>query len=167
MKLKMVLACVCLSTSLMLSGCSNTKQTTTAETKSVQTEEKSVSDEEASKDIFAMDTYMTVTAYGDQAQEAVDEAEKEIQRLDELLSTGNEESEIAKLNQTGSATLSEDAGYLVERALELNKETDGAFDIAIYPIMEAWGFPTQNYQVPTEGYIKITDAAYRCVKDYI
>lgn len=163
MKLKMVLACVCLSTSLMLSGCSNTKQTTTAETKSVQTEEKSVSDEEASKDIFAMDTYMTVTAYGDQAQEAVDEAEKEIQRLDELLSTGNEESEIAKLNQTGSATLSEDAGYLVERALELNKETDGAFDIAIYPIMEAWGFPTQNYQVPTEDTLKslmqLTDAS--------
>lgn len=41
-------------------------------------------------------------------------------------------------------------GYLVERALELNEETDGAFDIAIYPVMEAWGFPTQNYQVPSE-----------------
>lgn len=31
----------------------------------------------------------------------------------------------------------------MKRALELNKETDGAFDIAIYPVMEAWGFPTQ------------------------
>ena len=59
--------------------------------------------------------------------------------------------------------MSEDAGYLVERALELNKETDGAFDIAIYPVMEAWGFPTQNYQVPTadtlESLLKLADAS--------
>ena len=163
MKLKAVMACVCLSVSLLLGGCNNIKQDTTTETKNTQTEEKAESNEEASKDIFAMDTYMTVTAYGAKAQEAVDEAEAEIQRLDELLSTGNEESEIAQLNQNKSATLSEDAGYLVERALELNKETDGAFDIAIYPVMEAWGFPTQNYQVPTadtlESLLKLADAS--------
>ncbi len=163
MKLKAVMACVCLSVSLLLGGCNNIKQDTTTETKNTQTEEKAESNEEASKDIFAMDTYMTVTAYGAKAQEAVDEAEAEIQRLDELLSTGNEESEIAQLNQNKNATLSEDAGYLVERALELNKETDGAFDIAIYPVMEAWGFPTQNYQVPTadtlESLLKLADAS--------
>ena len=163
MKLKAVMACVCLSVSLLLGGCNNIKQDTTTETKNTQTEEKAESNEEASKDIFAMDTYMTVTAYGAKAQEAVDEAEAEIQRLDELLSTGNEESEIAQLNQNKNATLSEDEGYLVERALELNKETDGAFDIAIYPVMEAWGFPTQNYQVPTadtlESLLKLADAS--------
>lgn len=163
MKLKAVMACVCLSVSLLLGGCNNIKQDATTETKNTQTEEKAESNEESSKDIFAMDTYMTVTAYGAKAQEAVDEAEAEIQRLDELLSTGNEESEIAQLNQNKSATLSEDAGYLVECALELNKETDGAFDIAIYPVMEAWGFPTQNYQVPTadtlESLLKLADAS--------
>ena len=163
MKLKAVMACVCLSVSLLLGGCNNIKQDATTETKNTQTEEKAESNEESSKDIFAMDTYMTVTAYGAKAQEAVDEAEAEIQRLDELLSTGNEESEIAQLNQNKSAILSEDAGYLVERALELNKETDGAFDIAIYPVMEAWGFPTQNYQVPTadtlESLLKLADAS--------
>ncbi len=163
MKLKAVMACVCLSVSLLLGGCNNIKQDTTTETKNTQTEEKAESNEEASKDIFAMDTYMTVTAYGAKAQEVVDEAEAEIQRLDELLSTGNEESEIAQLNQNKNATLSEDAGYLVERALELNKETDGAFDIAIYPVMEEWGFPTQNYQVPTadtlESLLKLADAS--------
>ena len=153
MKRKIVMACVCLSASLLTGGCNNTKQDTTTESSHTEEQTESdedVSDEEASKDIFAMDTYMTVTAYGEQAQEAVDEAGAEIERIDNLLSTGNEESEIAKLNQSGSATLSEDAGYLVERALELNEETDGAFDIAIYPVMEAWGFPTQNYQVPSE-----------------
>ena len=44
---------------------------------------------------------MTVTAYGEHASEAVDKAETEIKRLDEMLSTGNENSEVYKLNQTG------------------------------------------------------------------
>ena len=154
MKIKSVIACVCLSLLMVTVGCGQTAQGTaeqdtaqTQETATTQTEEQI---EEAARDIFAMDTYMSVTAYGEGADAAVDAAQAEIERLDALLSTGNEDSEIAKLNVSGTAELSEDAGYLVERALELNEETDGAFDIAIYPVMEAWGFPTQNYQVPSE-----------------
>ena len=155
MKLKNILITVCLSASVFVSGCTQKSQDTTKSKKSESTVTseastgQSSSDTEASKDIFAMDTYMTVTAYGEKAQEAVDAAEAEIERLDALLSTGNADSEIAKLNEAKNATLSEDGGYLVERALELNKETDGAFDIAIYPVMEAWGFPTQNFRVPS------------------
>ena len=40
-------------------------------------------DTEASRDLFAMDTYMTVTAYGKGATEAVDQAADEISRLDQ------------------------------------------------------------------------------------
>ena len=93
MKRKIVMACVCLSASLLTGGCNNTKQDTTTESSHTEEQTESdedVSDEEASKDIFAMDTYMTVTAYGEQAQEAVDEAGAEIERIDNLLSTGNE-----------------------------------------------------------------------------
>lgn len=155
MKLKNILITVCLSASVFVSGCTQKSQDTTKNKKSESTVtseasiEQSSSDTEASKDIFAMDTYMTVTAYGEKAQDAVDAAEAEIERLDALLSTGNADSEVVKLNEAKNATLSEDGGYLVERALELNKETDGAFDIAIYPVMEAWGFPTQNFRVPS------------------
>lgn len=155
MKLKNILITVCLSASVFVSGCTQKSQDTTKNKKSESTVtseasiEQSSSDTEASKDIFAMDTYMTVTAYGEKAQDAVDAAEAEIERLDALLSTGNADGEVVKLNEAKNATLSEDGGYLVERALELNKETDGAFDIAIYPVMEAWGFPTQNFRVPS------------------
>lgn len=155
MKLKNILITVCLSASVFVSGCTQKSQDTTKNKKSESTVtseasiEQSSSDTEASKDIFAMDTYMTVTAYGEKAQDAVDAAEAEIERLDAFLSTGNADSEVVKLNEAKNATLSEDGGYLVERALELNKETDGAFDIAIYPVMEAWGFPTQNFRVPS------------------
>lgn len=111
-------------------------------------------DAEVSRDLFAMDTYMTLTAYGEHAQEAVDKAAESVEALDALLSTGDENSEIYQLNQKEEATLSEDGGYLVERALELYKKTDGAFDIAIYPVMQAWGFPTQEYHVPDKDTLK-------------
>lgn len=104
----------------------------------------------ASHDLFAMDTYMTVTAYGEYAEEAVGKAEEEILRLDALLSTGEETSEVAELNKAGEGVLSEDAALLLKRSMEFYKDTGGAFNIAVYPVMQAWGFPTGEYQVPAE-----------------
>jgi len=141
----------------------DTTETETAETSDKQTEttENSDNSKESSRDIFAMDTYLTVTAYGEHGEEAVDAAEEEILRLDALLSTGDENSEIAKINSEHGGGLSEDTEYLIDRSLELYKSTDGAFDIAIYPVMEAWGFTTQDYRVPGQeelnGLLKGTD----------
>ena len=39
---------------------------------------------------------------------------------------------------------------LILRSRELYEDTDGAFDITVYPVMEAWGFPTQNFRVPSQ-----------------
>ena len=72
-----------------------------------------------------MDTYMTVTAYGPNAEMAVDQAQQEIERLDALLSTGAETSEVAQINANGGGTLSEDTTYLLERSLDLYDSTNG------------------------------------------
>ena len=104
--------------------------------------------------LFAMDTVMSLTAYGQGAEEAVQKASEEIQRLDALLSTGNEESEIGKLNRTGSGMLSGDVRELVGRSLEMWETTDGAFDIAIYPVMEAWGFTEEEQHIPADGVLE-------------
>ena len=175
MKLKKALL-VCLLPAFVIGGCGKTttdetenttkqesaveetvqdeQETGDTETESEASGEDADKETEASKDLFAMDTYMTLTAYGEHAQEAVDKAAERVEALDALLSTGNEDSEIYQLNQNGEATLSEEGGYLVERALELYKKTDGAFDIAIYPVMQAWGFPTQEYHVPDKDTLK-------------
>lgn len=175
MKLKKTLL-VCLLPAFVISGCGKTttdetenttkqesaveetvqdeQETGDTETESEASGEDADKETEASKDLFAMDTYMTLTAYGEHAQEAVDKAAERVEALDALLSTGNENSEIYQLNQNGEATLSEEGGYLVERALELYKKTEGAFDIAIYPVMQAWGFPTQDYHVPDDDTLK-------------
>lgn len=109
---------------------------------------------ETSREVFAMDTYMTLKAYGADGEEALDEAIEEIQRLDALWSVGNTESEIAKLNQKKTEKVSKETIQLIQCAKKVSKETEGAFDIMIYPLMELWGFPSQNYQVPSEAEIK-------------
>ena len=102
----------------------------------------------ASVQLFAMDTYMTITVYGEDAEEAAEAASAEITRLDALLSAQDEDSEIYALNEAGGGSLSGDTAYLISRALEIADMTDGAFDIAVYPLMVLWGFPTQEYAVP-------------------
>lgn len=102
----------------------------------------------ATKSLFAMDTYMEMTAYGRKSEEAVEASAKEITRLDELLSTGSENSEITMLNHNKTGNVSEDTAYLLKRSLELWKTTGGAFDITIYPVMRAWGFAGGEFRVP-------------------
>lgn len=48
--------------------------------------------------VFAMDTAMVITAYGEEATRAAYAAEEEIYRLDSLLSRTNSASEISILN---------------------------------------------------------------------
>lgn len=120
-------------------------------TKKIYDKENASTSSPITKEVFAMDTYMTLTAYGDRAEEAVSKAVEEIQRIELLVSTGLEDSEIAAINQNGSAQVSEDTLFLIEKSLELYESTEGAFDISIYPVMEEWGFTTGDYQLPEKG----------------
>ena len=138
--LAMVMVCA-----MALTGCAGKKGTS----------ENTASDEEPySRDIFAMDTYMTVSAYGDAGEKAVDAAVKEINRLDALLSTGKASSEVSELNANAGGKLSADTNALMDAALDLYESTDHVFDITIYPVMKLWGFTDQNYKVPSEGDLK-------------
>ena len=116
----------------------------------------------SSRDVFAMDTYMTVTAYGNNCGEAVDEAIDEINRIDDLLSVGDTDSEVYKLNEQGSAIVSQDTKELLKASLDLYEKTNGAYDITIYPLMVKWGFTSGSYKVPdkedVEEILKYVDA---------
>ena len=130
--------CVILAAGMTACG----KKTDSAQSESVSENDK------YSSDIFAMDTYMSLTAYGAKAEDAVTVAIHEIQRLDAMFSVGNTDSDVTTANMQGSATVSDETAYLVEQSLEISRKTDGAFDITIYPVMELWGFTTKNYKVP-------------------
>lgn len=135
----------------LCTGCSSVKQTENSKESVVESAadtENAEQSGEASRDIFAMDTVMNVTAYGTDAEEAVAAAVDEINRLDALFSVGNADSDIARLNMEKTAAVSDETFSLVERSLELYKSTEGALNITIYPLMEAWGFTSGEYCVP-------------------
>lgn len=113
--------------------------------------EKEVSSQ--SSQVFAMDTVMLLTVYGDQAQQGLDQAEQTIQKLEKLWSATDENSEIWALNHSGGnwVELSEDTREILSRGLELCALTDGALDITAYSAVQAWGFPTGVYRVPDEA----------------
>lgn len=125
--------------------------------------ENGIQNKECMRQLFAMDTVMSFTAYGKNSEAAVDAAMKEIQRLDGLLSTGNPSSEVYRVNSEREGTLSEDTIYLYNRAMDIYESTEGVFDITIYPLMELWGFPTKEYRVPSgdelENTLKYVDAS--------
>lgn len=102
------------------------------------------------KQLFAMDTYMDFTAYGENSEKAVDAAIAQVEKLDALLSTGEESSEIFVLNRKGSLEVSADTGAIFFKAQDIYEKTEGLFDYTIYPIMELWGFPSGEYHVASE-----------------
>jgi thiamine biosynthesis lipoprotein len=110
--------------------------------------------------VAAMDTVMTMTVYGDKA--IADRLCDKAAGLDAALSTTDSDSEIARLNRDGAATLGDETAALVERSLALCGELDGAFDISVYPAVRAWGFTTGDYRVPDADELKKLAASIDC-----
>lgn len=119
----------------------------------------------ASASFQAMDTLMTLTVYGGD-KDVCDALQSRIDTLDSTLDATDDNSEIARLNTEKTAALSEDAAALLRDALSLCKQTDGAFDITIYPAVQAWGFVSGDYRVPDQKELtSLTKAIdYRTVK---
>ena len=106
---------------------------------------------EYSNRIYSMDTVVDLTAFGPEAKAAVAAAEAEIYRLETLWSVGYADSDISHINRDGIASVSEETAVLVSDALELYGETGGLFNIAVYPIVDAWGFYSGEHRVPDPG----------------
>lgn len=107
------------------------------------------------RSLFAMNTYMTFTAYGEDAQAALQEAEECIQQVEGLWSVTDKDSEIYQANHSGGqpVTVSEETAEIISFALEMAQRTGGALDPTIYPVLTAWGFTTDSKQVPSQQQI--------------
>ena len=105
----------------------------------------------SSREFFAMDTVMQATAYGSGADDALQAAEEEIYRLEQLFSCQAPEAELARCNRAGEMTVSAETAGLVQTALDLSDKTGGAYDPTLYPLTLAWGFSGGQYRVPDEA----------------
>ena len=110
------------------------------------------SNEPQSKSFFAMDTYMTITAYGENAEIALNQAEERVKELEKLWSVTDENSEIYAINHSNGENVhvSPETAEILDFSLDISKITDGALDCTMYPVLTEWGFTTGNYKIPTD-----------------
>lgn len=113
---------------------------------------ETISEQKYTDTVFAMDTVMDFTIYASADGEAVlQEAQQEVERLDGLLDRGNMDSEVYRINREKTTEISKEVASVLETALSISKETAGAFDPTIAPVVDLWGFYGHDYRVPSDA----------------
>ena len=115
--------------------------------------------ESETRTVYAMDTVMNLTVYGENAAAALESAEKELHTLDEaVLSRTAEGSELYALNASNGETVEcgtdDILPALIETAPTISDATDGAFDPTLAPVLDAWGFTKDERRVPSADELK-------------
>lgn len=102
------------------------------------------------RNVFAMDTFMTMRAYGDNGEDALKKAEKKITDLESMLSVTSENSDIQRINSSDGTPVqvSDETAEIISQAVKFGDETDGALDITLYSVLRAWGFTSENFRIP-------------------
>ena len=77
------------------------------------------------------------------------EIHEELMKVDFSLSPFNEKSVITAVNQNRDVVLDTLFVDVFTKSMEISRETDGAFDITVAPLVNAWGFGFKNETRPT------------------
>lgn len=89
---------------------------------------------------------------GERAQRALDRAEAEFERLEQVLSRFRPDSELSRLNRDGHVTeASPDLVRVVELALAAREATGGRFDPSVHDALVAAGYDRTFEEVPAEA----------------
>ena len=105
----------------------------------------------------SMGCVYTIVSYGrDQARlrEAAGAALDEVDRIDRLMSHYRKDSELSRINrEAAKAPVKIDPelfGFIAE-CLRYSRESEGAFDVTVGPLMKAWGFFRGEGRMPGEA----------------
>ena len=129
----------------------------------------------------AMGTGFSIVAYGEdrgRLESIVSEGLEEAHRLDDMLSNYKPDSEWSMVNReaaNGPVHITPELFQLLAACVEYSKESEGAFDISVGPLMKVWGFYKGTGHLPHRaevwgamnlvGYQNIVlDAAARSVR---
>ncbi|MDD6089984.1 MAG: FAD:protein FMN transferase [Clostridiales bacterium] len=125
-----VMLCLCML--LPLTGCGESKM--------------------SQRQVFAMDTVMTLTAYGNRAEAGLDAAQSVIQSMDSMLDPELETSTTYAINHANGAnvSVSGQVAEMLSTASTVYRQSGGALDLSLYPVIKRWGFTNGRYYVPTD-----------------
>ena len=93
-----------------------------------------------------------------QRQKVHDTIDAELQNVNAKMSTYAVSSELSRFNRfrgTDPVALSADTIAVLSAAMRISAATQGAFDVTVQPLVEAWGFgATKRHGVPSEKELK-------------
>ena len=158
----LILCTVLVCPMLLFTGCQNTTAT--------EKEPISISS-------IKLNTAIQITIYDSQDKSLLDDCLALCDKYELVFSRTNEKSELYKLNHrkdtsdkdpnadgqttpypvSGTADtwhISEDLAALLSEGLDITKESDGAFDIAIAPLTSLWDFTAEDPKVPDDAAIQ-------------
>lgn len=107
--------------------------------------------------IDAMGSITAIVAYGDNAdrlQTAIAHALDEMRRLDDMLSNYKPHSEWSEVNRWAAqrpVQISEELFRLLVECVGYSRQSEGAFDISVGPLMKVWGFYKGSGHLPDRG----------------
>jgi thiamine biosynthesis lipoprotein len=105
-----------------------------------------------------MYTIVSITVSSDSEQKAktaIDRAFKELERLERLLNYYSEDSEVSLINKNAGikpVKVSKETIEIIDKAIYVSENTDGAFDITVGPVIALWDF--QKKALPDDRIIK-------------
>jgi len=108
---------------------------------------------------FVFGTIYNITYQSDKDLKA--EIEDELKKVDMEFSMFNDSSTVARINRGEKVERSKVFEELFELSQTINRESEGAFDITVAPLVNAWGFGFKHQQLPTaeqvDSLMKIRD----------
>ena len=96
---------------------------------------------------FIFGTVYSITYQSDENLKT--DIEAELKKVDGEFSMFNELSTVARINRGEQPPRSAMFQEVFELAQTVSRETNGAFDITVAPLVNAWGFGFKNAQMPT------------------
>ena len=132
---RIVCALLCVLMMLPLSACGETR------------ESKSV--------LFAMDTTMTLVAYGKNRESGLAAAESVIYSMDAMLDPEKESSTVWAINHANgeNVVVPGQVADMLSAAKLVYQQSGGALDLTVYPLLKLWGFIDKKYYVPYDSEI--------------
>ena len=100
-----------------------------------------------------------VTSNKQKAEEAFKDCFLELERIEKTYSVFKEDSQIYILNNRKNPTLtkvSEELYFLIKKACEVSKNTNGAFDISVYSLILLWKDAVKKGKIPSDEEIQKT-----------
>jgi thiamine biosynthesis lipoprotein len=112
--------------------------------------------------VESMGSAYSLVLYGEdraRLEAASEDAFEEVRRLDRVLSNYRPESEWSRVNREAASRpvkVSAELFQLLSACVEYSRQSDGAFDISVGPLMKVWGFYKGTGHLPRRD--EVTDA---------